>query len=317
LNVPRGASALLTVSITRRGYTGPVRLSLLDLPPGYTVAGGEVRAGGTVGLLTVQAPLEAKAGPFWVKLQGQATEPGRNLQRLGRQRLVLSRDVGAAGVLPLKGLALAQTAAAPFALTAPPALTVVKGYPLEVPVGVKRALGQEKLAVQVSGATPDTLPGTFTFKASPAGPGNELRFTVSAGPAAVEGRTDLVVLGKARVGAVEPTVALPALPLLVKRAYEVRLASASLELLPGQTVTLRGTIERQAMFKGPVRLVLSGLPAGVALARPLAPVTGNEFAIELKAAPKPAAGMAKVTLTCAATINGQAHTHRGWSSRWW
>jgi hypothetical protein len=186
---------------------------------------------------------------------------------------------------------------------------LVKGYPLEVPVQVVRAMGQAKLAVQVTGATSETRPGAFTFKPAAPATTNEVRLTLSAGPAAPEGKINLVVLGKARVGPVEQTVAAPALALTVRRAFELRLASANVDLLPGQTVVLRGTVERQPMFKEPVRLTLTGLPPGVAPVKPLAPVSGTAFSIELKVAPKLPAGMAKLTLTGAATIAGQNHVH--------
>src|SRR5262249_46814159 len=61
VNVPRGGSAALTVPVTRRGYTGPVQLTIPKPPAGLTVQGGYVPEGGSYGVLTLTAGAQAQA----------------------------------------------------------------------------------------------------------------------------------------------------------------------------------------------------------------------------------------------------------------
>jgi hypothetical protein len=113
------------------------------------------------------------------------------------------------------------------------------------------------------------------------------------------------------VGPSAVSTSTPAVLVTVLRPFEAALSVAKVELRPGQQVKFVGKLVRQSVCKEPVRLTVSGLPAGVALASPRKPVAAGEsqFAVELKAAPKAAAGTATATLTLAATINGAVYTH--------
>jgi hypothetical protein len=44
INVPRGATAQIVVAAERRGYDGPIRATILDLPKGWTAEGGYIAA---------------------------------------------------------------------------------------------------------------------------------------------------------------------------------------------------------------------------------------------------------------------------------
>jgi hypothetical protein len=44
LNAPRGGTALIAVAAERRGYDGPIRATILDLPKGWTAEGGYIAA---------------------------------------------------------------------------------------------------------------------------------------------------------------------------------------------------------------------------------------------------------------------------------
>src|SRR5262249_29949722 len=112
---------------------------------------------------------------------------------------------------------------------------------------------------------------------------------------------------------VDRTVTGPAVPLTVHRPFFAELPAAGVVIQPGQTVMLKGTLRRQPIFKEPIQLRVEGLPPGVTLATPPAPVppTANEFQLALKADAKAAETTMPATLklTCTATIAGQAYTH--------
>jgi hypothetical protein len=305
LNVPRGGAMVLDVPVTRRGYPGPLTITIPTLPAGFRVQGGRVPAGGTAGVLTIAADPGATAEPAGVALEGRASVAGREVRRPAVQRLILARESGAAGVYILPKLAVAATSAAPFGLTAPAALTLVQGYPAELPVKLTRARGQEKLAVTLRGVAPVG----FTFRPQPATPAAEVRLSVTPALNVPAGAVDLAVVGQAQIGPQVVRVAAPAVPVTVKPPFEVRL-SEPLVLKPGQAVKLTGKIVREAVCKEPVRLTLTGLPAGVALTPPK-PVAAGEstFSLELKAPAKLAPATGKIELRATAVISGQNYAH--------
>jgi hypothetical protein len=153
-------------------------------------------------------------------------------------------------------------------------------------------------------------PGSFTIKPATAAAGAaNASFEVSPGPNAPEGPLTLLVQGKTKVNNVDRTVFAPAVTLNVHRPFTIELATPNLVLTPGQTVSLKGKIVRQAVFKEAVTLKLDGLPVGVTLAALVQPIAANatDFQIDLKVDPKFAVPMANLSLGATTTIAGAAH----------
>ncbi len=305
INVPRGSSALLAVLVVRPNYAGPIALTIPTLPPGLTMQGGHIPAGATTGLLTLTAAanMATLTEPFSLIVEGQATDGTMELRRSAEHRFVV-------GV----------TSAEPFTITGPMSLELVKGYPATVPVKLARAKDQAALAILVTGVGPVSVPapgqpappGPLVFQPSQPATADSATCTVTVPVTGPEGALDLVMEGRAKVGTVERTVTSTAVPVVVRRPFEVQLSDTALTLTPGQTVVLKGKIVRQSVFKEPVQLALAGLPPGVTLAAPPKPLTAEQtdFQLELKVDAKFAATMsATLTLTCSTTINGTAYAH--------
>jgi hypothetical protein len=311
LNVPRGGSAVLTVPVTRRGYAGPLQVVAVGLPPGLSAQGGNVPAGGTAAVLTITASESAAlTESVTFALEGRADDGGRALRRTAEFRLIVSREANpAAGMLTLRNAALALTTAEPFAVAGPPAVEAVKGYATTVAVRLTRAKDQAALAIQANGADPRTAagqPGAFTFQPAAATAEETAAFTLTPTTAAPEGTQNVIVEAKAKVGGADRTVVGPAVTVTVRRPFDVQWADASLTLTPGQTMPLRGKIVRQPVFKEAVQLKLDGLPAGVTLAAPPAPVPADrsDFQIDLKVDPSAPISTATLTLTASTTLAG-------------
>ncbi len=324
LNVPRGGSAALIVPIRRLGYDGGITLTIPDLPAGLTVQGGHVPPGSTRGLLTVSATENAPAlqAPAYLAVEGTGKTPdGKELRRRASQRFLLSRDAGASSAsLMLGRFALAVTPPEPVAVLAavPPPMPAeaVIGYPLSIPVRITRIKNQPALQVTVSGIDPrspnpnQVQPTALNFKpATPAG-GDSVTLTLTPGLTSTEGVQDVLIQGKARIGPVERTFTAPALTVKVVRPFTVS-APPKVELVPGQTVMVPLKIQRQKVFKEPVQVRLTGLPAGVTLATPLQPIAADkpELMAPLKVDPKANPGKATLTLNLTATIGRAAYNH--------
>jgi len=319
LNVPRGGAALLVVPVVRRGFLGPIQVSIPNLPAGVTVQGGDVPAGGTAGVLTVSAPADAPAmAPVLLRIEGKAMNEGKELRRFAAQRLVLGKEVNpSTSIVTLPSFALAMTAAEPFTVQGPGALDVVRGYPAPVPVTLTRSMPAATLPIEVSSLIPQVqVPGqplnaalfTLTPANAAANVGN-LELKVTPGPQAPLGKLALIVQGKTKLANVDKIVTAPAATINVLAPFTVNLETPALTLTPGQVVSLKGKIVRQAVFKEAVTLRLDGLPAGVTLATPIAPIAAGatDFQIDLKVDPKFAVPTANLSLGATATIGGVAH----------
>jgi hypothetical protein len=291
--------------VVRRGYAGPIGLTIPNLPPGLTMQGGHIPAGATTGLLTLTAAANVAAltEPFSLIVEGQATDGATELHRSAEHRF-----------------AVGVTSAEPFTITGPVSVELVKGYPATIPVKLARAKDQAALAIQVTGVGPvsipspgqPVLPAPLVFQPSQPATADSATYTVTVPVTGLEGAFDLVMEGKAKVGAVERTVTSTAVPVVVRRPFEVQLSDTALTLTPGQTVVLKGKIVRQSVFKEPVQLALAGLPPGVTLAAPPKPLTAEQtdFQLELKVDAKFAATTpTTLTLTCSTTIGGMAYAH--------
>jgi hypothetical protein len=312
VNVPRGGAIALNVPVVRRGYAGPLKVVPVSLPPGLTAEGGNVPAGGNAGVLTFRADATAAGEPVSLALEGRATIAGKEIRRPAVLRLLPGREAGVPAMLTLRRLEVARTTAAPFQLTAAP-VALVKGYPTEVPIRLKRSPGQEKLAVTLTPVLPVPLAGPTGITAAPipATAAPEAKLTLTAGVNAPEGLLDLAVTGRARVGPADVTTSTPAVPVTVRRPFEAEMSVSRVDIRPGHQVKLTGTLVRQPIFKEPVGVSVSGLPAGVVLASPLTPLTiaDKEISVALRVDAKAAPASATVTLTFATTIAGATYAH--------
>jgi hypothetical protein len=255
-----------------------------------------------------------------LQIQGRAKLEGKDLVRDGVGHLALSREGGGtAPVFPLSQFLVGLAPAEVFAVQGPPALEIVEGYTVAVPVQVTRGLKQEGLVVEVTGAVPGSAPQAgqpqpvaLTAKPATAAAGAATAsFMLTAPARAPIGVMDLLVQGKARVGPADRIVFGPAIPLTVHRPFVLELPAGAMKVVPGQPAKLTGQIKRQPVFKEAIQLRVEGLPAGVTLAAPVAaiPTTAPTFEIPLKVDPKATAASATLKLTATATINGAAYAY--------
>jgi hypothetical protein len=320
INVPRGGAALLAVPIVRRGYVGPLELTIPNLPPFLAVQGGHVPANAPQGLLTLTAAADAPplTEPLALRIEGKGSDGGKELRRRAVQHLVVSREANPATcTMMLSSFAVGLGAREPFALQGPVTLEAVKGYPTMVPVMIQRSdpkLPTIEVTADLSTAGPQGQPAANPLGVKPVGAGAEaanVNLTLTPTLNAPEGTLDFVIQGKTKVNNADRIVASAAVALTLRGPFAVEAPPGPLLLTTGQPATLTVRLNRQAVFKEAVTWKLEGLPAGVTLAMPprAVPADAREFQIELKVAPKVAAAMANLTLTCSTTIGGMAYNH--------
>jgi hypothetical protein len=285
LSVPRGGTASMGVTVVRKGFSGPITVTVADPPAGLSVRPGTIAAGQTTGALTLTASADASFPAAPIRLVGRASGTEGPFERLATKATVYARQNN----VPMYsidhfGLVAAPALALPVAFETPGApIEIPHGYSATVPVKIVRSNGADA-ALEIT-ALP--LPaGLAVPKASIAAKAVEGKVTVNAAVAAPLGTSTVVLQAKGKLGGADRVLDLPAVTLAVVPPALLELASASLEIKPGTTLELKGKIVRKGSFDAPVTVKINGLPAGLA-SQPVT-IAGKEsnFALKVSAEAK-------------------------------
>ncbi len=92
VNVPRGGAAVIPVTVVRKGYSGPITVTVAEPPPGITVRPGLIGGGQTVGALSISAANDATFSPAALKLVGRGQGPTGPFERVAAKTLVLAQQ---------------------------------------------------------------------------------------------------------------------------------------------------------------------------------------------------------------------------------
>ena len=264
VSIPRGGTAAVGVTVKRKGYTGPIHVTVADPPAGLTVRPGTIAGGQTVGRPVLTAAADAR---FPAAL-AQARRPRGGI-RARRSNSSRSRPMVFAQQTNLPTSAMTQYrprrgAGAGDARDARHAPHADRGR-----AGIRRDdPGQ-------GGSLPGCRRGTGGHRApAPAGPDGPRRSRSPPrrprGPSASRphsrrpsGRRPSRCKPRGRSRNSDQTIAVPAVTLAVVRPASVELAAAAIEVKPGTTAELKGKVVRKGTFNEPVTVRINGLPAGL------------------------------------------------------
>src|SRR5262249_33082353 len=148
-DVPQGAVAAASIMAQRRGYTGPIEVSVI-CPKGITgkatiQAGQPVAPNLPAALLLIHAQADTAVGAYPIVIQGKATIDGKTIIRYASVRTVVSQTLANLPYPPRhlnNQLAVAVTEKPPFTLSVKvDQPEVVRGLPATVTVTAVRAAG--------------------------------------------------------------------------------------------------------------------------------------------------------------------------------
>ena len=287
VSVPRGGTSAVGVTIKRKGYSGPINVTVADPPAGLTVRPGTIAGGQTVGVLSLTAAADARFPAAPLKLVARGEESSGPIERLAFKTLVFAQQTN----LPTStatqyGLVAAPALATPVTLDAPLApIEVAQGFGATIPVKVVRSQGSDgALAVTAVLLPPGlTVPGDqLAVKAT------EGAIRIQAALEAALGKTTLVLQAKGKIRNSDQTIAVPAVTLAVVRPASVELATAGIEVKPGTTAEIKGKVVRKGTFNEPVNVKINGLPAGLKADPVAVPAGAADFVVKVVADPKAA-----------------------------
>jgi len=298
VSVPRGGTASVGVTIVRKGYSGPIMITVADPPPGLSVRPGMIASDQATGTLTLSAKADASFPAAPLKLVGRATRPDSQIERLATKAVVFAQQNNVPMCsIDQFGLVAAPALALPVTLDTPATpIEVPHGFSATVPVKVVRTKGVDE-AMEIN-ALP-LPPGFAVPKANIAAKAAEGTVTVTAALAAPLGTSTIVLQAKGKLAGADRVMDLPAVTLAVVPPASVELAATSLEVKPGATVELKGKLLRKGSFNAPVTVKINGLPAGLKAEPVTVAAKDSSFVLKLSADAKAAAATADTRVALA------------------
>src|SRR5262249_19535449 len=90
INVPPGGTAPVGVPVKRKGFNGPITVTVSDPPAGFHVRPGTIAAGQTTGVMSLSADADARFTAGLVKLVaiGEGTPP--RIERIAAKPIVFA-----------------------------------------------------------------------------------------------------------------------------------------------------------------------------------------------------------------------------------
>ena len=222
--IPRGGTALLPVTITRNGYSGPIALGVVGVPAdgGVTVFPGVVPAGQTSGVVGFKAAANSTFAPCQVQIVG--TEENGETVAASRtivfaQQTMSTRGFGMTGTIPsyarpFVSLTAAVTRPGPILLTPRESKTLVsQGSTVEVPLQVIRTT-QEKKKYRLVALSPPIGLTVVSSEIGDTSTGATVKITAAANAPLGPMMVGLVAQAPARGGAgpARPKAAAAAMP---------------------------------------------------------------------------------------------------------
>ena len=145
ISVPRGGVATVGVTIRRKGFSGPITVTVADPPAGLSMRAGSIAAGQTVGMISLSATADASFPAAPIRLVARAQGTSAPLERFAFNPLVFARQAN----LPMctiiqTGLVAAPALTTPVTLDTPSQpIEVAHGFSATIPVKVMRSKGSD------------------------------------------------------------------------------------------------------------------------------------------------------------------------------
>ena len=324
VNVPVGGTAQVVTGIQRRGYDGEIRLTIPNLPAGFTLAGGHVPPeaaaqnfnndnagrGRARSVLTITAAPDVKPQALELSVVAEARGSGEVIRREARGAGMLTVVRGlkqqpfTAPWLGMK-LPLATTGALPVTLTAPtPLVRIAQGFEYNLEYRVKRsgAVKAGKVTNQIAGSV-----GNLRVLKGEAGKNPDAgAFLLNTNFATPLTTFDMLIETQAEVDGKPLTITSPAIEIQVVPGYDVQLAQTRLQVNPGGKIGIAGKVRREPTFEGGViQLRVEDAPDGVKCPQVTVPAAESEFMLACEASAEAKAGSFPVRVVSAAPDTGR------------
>ena len=324
VNVPAGGTAQIVATVQRRGYDGPIRLTIPNLPPGYHVAGGSIPSDAAgqafntdnAGYRTARAVLTLTAEPevaeraAELSLVAVAEGPAGRMERIAQgpgMVLAVRGDRQRAFTAPWLELALPMALSRPLPVTleAPARqVRISQGFEYELDYRVrKRGM---RTTTRVRNQQSGSVGNIRILQGPPAKSADAGSILVSTNFYTPAEAFDMILETTADVDGKQVVVYAPAVRVEIVHGYQLRLEKPEMKLAPGGRAELRGVIFREPTFEGGlVQIRAEELPEKVHCDTIEVPGDQREFALACRAEPDAAPGAYQVLIASSAPDTGR------------
>lgn len=301
-SVPVGQNTLVNLTVDRaRGYAGLIRLELENPPAGVKFRPGFIPSGGTAGNVSISLDTGAKLPPTFLRIVGKGD--GGVTARAVSATIFASQGTLPVNVLNQDGLMASGAEATPVGLTTPEtAVELAQGFEGTFPLKLARTAGGEP-ALELALVNP---PKGVTLAANKvAEKVGDFAVVLKSTTETPVGEHSIGLTAKGKLAGEDRVVDAPLVKLAVVAPIVLEGVTKELSIKPGQTVELKGKLNRKPSAKTEVTLTIDTLPAGLK-AEPVK-VAGDkaEFTLKIVAdkAAKAATGNAVVKAAFKASDN--------------
>jgi hypothetical protein len=326
VNVPAGGTAIVSVNINRRGYDGPLRITIPNLPAGYRQAGGTVapaaasqrfddpnpRFGRNNSIITITADPDAKPIRVDLIVKGIADLPDGG-------RIVRFAEAPGLVVTP-RGLK--QRAVTAAWLGMPLAMASAKALPARLVLGaedVRVAQGVEyPLTFKVEGPAAARMQGKLReniatqignlriLQGPPAKTPGSGQLLVNTNFATPTTRWDFLPQVTVDMDGKTVDVYGPMITFDVVPGYQLWPAAKQWTAAPGASLSIAGRVHREPTFEGGlVKIEAQELPEGVSCQAVDVPADSAAFKLDCQVAPSAAKGAYDIRLVSSAPDTGK------------
>lgn len=302
LSIPKGGTAAIGVTVQRKGYNGPIAVTIADPPAGLTMRPLTIPAGQVAGVFTVTATPAASFGPLDLKIIGTGQEPNKPpIVDLASKMVVFAVQ----GTMPVNsvtqnGLPAATALALPATIEGPATpVEIVHGIGGAIPLKIVRSPKADgSLAIASLPLPPAmTVAGTIADKAL------EGSATVNAPAESPLGPATIVLTAKGKLDGRDITLVAPSIVIEVVRPAAIELSAPTVEIKAGATLEFKGKLVRKPAFKEAVKVQMNGLPAGLKAEPITVAADASEFTFKIVADAAAVAAMANAQVAIAFQLN--------------
>ncbi len=319
LNLPLKGSAAVEVLVSRRGYDGPIRLTIPDLPDGVIQEGGNIpaemnppedRRAFAPGYLTLTAKPNAKTQSFPLSVWAES---------VGLDPPIRKMAIAPGMIQAVRGLRQKPFKAPWLNVGLPAALTKSAGYQLDLAKRQIRIVqgGDYSLAWKLVKLSQGAAPVKIDYPRSTASIKDmrvlrrpegmdymeEGTFHVLTTFATPPVTVDLVIDGSRMAGGKpERVFTAPAITVEIVPGCQIKLESETLQGQSGGKLELVGKVEREPGFRSSVKIQLEDLPEEVTSQPVLVAADQSEFRLPVEIKPGARPGRFDVRVSSLVTV---------------
>src|SRR5260370_1492432 len=289
-----GSPLALTVLAARRGYTGPMEVSVAGRP-GFA-GSATIPAGQLLAPLLVTAKDDLAMGPYAIHIAGKATIDGKVETRFVNVRAPITQSLSLLPYPPrnlYQHIALAVREKAPFKLIAQwDQAERLPGSAAKLTILVERNAGfDEAITLDPPIGLPPTVPAP-KLPAIAKGM-KEVKIDIALNPKVPLGDNLILVGGKTKFQNKDFHARSLRAKLSLTLPFTLKVEPGDLQLVQGGKAKLKITAIRKAGYQGPIAVEVRKLPAGVTAAKGAIAMGQNSVELEVTAAPTAAAAPVK------------------------